>query len=89
MCQVADSIEGAAMSALAVLYLSENGIIENVTVPGDGSRYVIDIRNMFPSDLQEKILSHSINAEEMWSHLELRHKDPLPPLIVESGISLP
>jgi hypothetical protein len=90
MCQVADSAEGAAMSAPAVIYLAENDSIEKVKVPGDGSQYAVDIRKIFPQELQEKILSQSINTlDEMWPHIQLRHKNPEPPLIVESGVSLP
>lgn len=90
ICQVADSAEGAAMSAPAVIYLAENDSIEKVNVPGDGSKYGVDIREMFPQDLQEEILSQSINSlDEMWAHIQLRHKKPEPPLIVEAGIALP
>jgi len=90
ICQIADSPEGAAMSAPAVIYLTENNSIEKVKVPRDGSYYSVDIRQMFPRKLQEKILSNSINSlQEMWAHIQLRHKNPEPPLIVESGISLP
>jgi hypothetical protein len=90
MCQVTDSADGAAMSAPAVIYLSENGNIEKVEVPGDGSKYMEDIRMMFPQELQEKILSQSINnIDEMWPHIQLRHKNPAPPLIAGSGTSLP
>lgn len=90
ICQVADSADGAAMSAPAVIYLTENDSIERVNVPGDGSKYAVDIRKMFPQDLQEEILSHSINSlDEMWAHIQSRHKNPEPPLIVEAGIALP
>ncbi len=87
ICQVAGSIEGTAMSAPAVIYLAENGSIENVKVPGDGSQYANDISNMFPKDLQQKILS--FNSDEMWSHLQLRQTNPEPPLIVGTGVPLP
>jgi hypothetical protein len=85
MCQVADSAEGEAMSAPAVITLAENGGIEKVTVPGDGSQYAEDIRNMFPVELQEKMLSQSISStDEMWAHIQLRHNNPEPPLIAGS-----
>jgi len=90
ICQIADSPEGAAMSAPAVIYLTENNSIEKVEVPRDGSQYSVDICQIFPQKLQEKLLSHSINSlQEMWAHIQLRHKNPEPPLIVGSGISLP
>jgi hypothetical protein len=90
MCQVSDSSEGAAMSAPAVIYLMKDGSIDKVKVPRDGSLYVGDIRKMFPKELQEKILSQSISTlDKMWSHIQLRHTNPEPPLIVGSGVSLP
>jgi hypothetical protein len=90
ICQIADSPEGAAMSAPAVIYLKENNSIEKVEIPRDGAQYSVDIRQMFPQNLQEKILSNSINSmQKMWDHIQLRHKYPEPPLIVGSGILLP
>ncbi len=87
-CQV-DYAGGAAMSAPAVIDLADNGSIEGVRVPGDGARYGADIRQMFPKDLQQRLLSHSIDVSAMWPHLQLRHENPEPPLIVKSGTSLP
>jgi hypothetical protein len=90
ICQVADSDKGTAMSAPAVIYLAEDKSIEKVEVPRDGSLYSIDIRQMFPQELQGKILSQSIdNLQEMWAHIQSRHNAPEPPLIVTSGVSLP
>ena len=78
------------MSAPVVITLTENGDIEKVEVPGDGSQYGIDIRKMFPQELKERIFSQSINTlDEMWSHIQLRQKNPEPPLIVGSDVSLP
>ncbi len=87
ICQVASSTEGAAMSAPAVISLAEDGCIKNVKVPRDGSQYANDIRNMFPNDLQEKILS--FNSDKMWSHLQRRQINPEPPLITDTDESLP
>ena len=90
ICQEADSSNGAAMSAPAVIYLSENNGFEQVEVPRDGSLYSIDIQKMFPKDLQEKILSNSIDSlQEMWRHIQMRRKNPEPPLVVMSGTLLP
>lgn len=91
ICQEADSSNQTAMSAPAVIYLSEkNNSIEKVEVPRDGSQYSVDIRRMFPQELQEKILSNSVDSlQEMWNHIQARHKNPEPPLIVKAGISLP
>jgi len=91
ICQEADSSNGAAMSAPAVIHLSEgNGSIGKVEVPRDGSQYSVDIQKMFPQNLREKILSHSIDSlQAMWGHIQTRRNVPEPPLIVKSGISLP
>jgi len=79
------------MSAPAVIHLSEgNGSIGKVEVPRDGSQYSVDIQKMFPQNLREKILSHSIDSlQAMWGHIQTRRNVPEPPLIVKSGISLP
>ena len=93
ICQEANSIGGAAMSAPAVIHLAQNRDIEKVEVPGDGSQYGVEIRRMFPSTLQEKVLSYEANSKDsldaMWNHIQLRHKNPDTPLIVKAGISLP
>lgn len=90
ICQEADSSNGAAMSAPAVIYLSKNNSIERVEIPGDGSMYSVDIREMFPKDLQAKILSNSIDSlQEMWSHIQIRRENPEPPLVIMSGVFLP
>jgi hypothetical protein len=88
-CQINYLTIGTATSVPAVLYLGKNGSIENVQIPGDGTRYEIDIRNMFPPELLERIFSMSVETEAMWSHLQLRHKTPEPPLSVLSGRILP
>ncbi len=77
------------MSAPAVIDLKEDDSIENVEVPGDGTQYGTDIRKMFPKAIQERIFSGSIDVSGMWSHLQLRHENPGPPLIVNSGVPLP
>ncbi len=77
------------MSAPAVIDLKEDDSIENVKVPGDGTQYAADIRKMFPKAIQERIFSHSIDVSGMWSHLQLRHEYPAPPLIANSGAPLP
>jgi len=88
-CQINYLVIGTATSVPAVLYLGKDGRIERVQIPGDGTRYPVDIRNMFPPELLEQIFSMSVDTEAMWSHLQLRHKNPQPPLIVLSGEILP
>ena len=89
ICQTRFSSEGVAMSAPAVIYLDADGDIEKVEVPKDGGQYGDSIRELFPEELHEKILSHSVNIEEMWEHIQLRHSSPEPPLIVLNGTELP
>jgi hypothetical protein len=89
MCQITNLEIGSAASVPAVIYLGSNGNIEKVQIPGDGTQYGIDIRKMFPKELHDKIFEHSVGIDEMWSHIELRQKNPEPPLIVLSGVPLP
>ena len=89
MCQIINLEIGSAASVPAVIHLGNNGSIEKVQIPGDGTQYGIDIRKMFPPELHDKIFEQSVGIDELWSHLELRQKNPEPPLIVLSGVSLP
>ncbi len=89
MCQITNLEIGSAASVPAVIHLGNNGSIEKVQIPGDGTQYGIDIRKMFPPELHDKIFEQSVGIDELWSHLELRQKNPEPPLIVLSGVSLP
>jgi hypothetical protein len=89
MCQITNLKIGSAASVPAVIYLGKDGSIEKVQIPGDGTQYGIDIRKMFPKELHDKIFEQSVGIDEMWSHIELRQKNPEPPLIVLSGTPLP
>ena len=89
MCQITNLEIGSAASVPAVIHIGNNGSIEKVQIPGDGTQYGIDIRKMFPPELHDKIFEQSVGVDEMWSHLELRQKNPEPPLIVLAGVSLP
>jgi len=88
-CQINYLVIGTAISVPSVLYLGNDGSIESVQIPGDGTQYAVDIRNMFPHDLLEQIFSMAVDTEAMWSHLQVRHQNPEPPLIVLSGGILP
>jgi hypothetical protein len=88
-CQINNLAIGTAHSVPAVVFLQNDGVIERVQIPGDGVQYEKDIRSMFPPELLERILLMSVDTEAMWSHLQLRHKTPEPPLIVLSGGLLP
>ncbi len=89
MCQTADDPEGMAMSAPAVIHLCEDRRISNVEVPRDGSYYGPDIRKLFPKQVQKIIFAHDIDTEAMWDHIQKRHHNPEPPLIVQSGTPQP
>ena len=92
LCQVASTALGTAGSVPAVIKLAPDGNIEGVVIPGDGSDYGVDIRKLFPAEVQERI--DAINAyfdpQTAMKHIDLRRADPtIPPLIVEAGTPLP
>jgi len=89
ICQITDLEIGSAGSAPAVITLGNDGSIEKVQIPRDGTQYGIDIREIFPSELQEQITRHAVSMDAMWSHIQSRHQNPEPPLIVLSGVPLP
>jgi len=70
-------------STPAVIHLEIDGTIQNVAVPGAGSDYSQDIRNMFPLDVQERIFNDLISYGRLSEHIEKRRMYPdMPPLIV-------
>jgi hypothetical protein len=89
ICQVADDPDGAATSAPVVVTLANYGGIERVDMPRDGTLYGEDIRAMFPKELQNIIFDQNVDVEGMWAHIQSRHANPEPPLIVLSGMPLP
>ena len=89
MCEITNLEIGSAGSVPAVIHLGEDGSIEKVQTPGSGTQYEIDIRKMFPPELHQKIFDQSLDTDKLWAHLELRQKNPGPPLIVLSGVPLP
>jgi len=89
MCQVKLSADGAATSTPAVIYLAEDGSIKSVKVPHDGTQRASDLRALFPPEVYSKVLSNSVDTNAMWLHIQKRHHDPEPPLIVLAGTQLP
>lgn len=89
MCQIANNAEGSAASVPAVIFLGNNNKIKKVQIPRDGTYYPIDIKKMFPQELQEFIFQGPADIDKMWSHIKSRQKNPEPPLIVLSGVTLP
>jgi hypothetical protein len=89
MCQVTNNVLGKAASVPAVIYFGKDGCIDRVQIPRDSPNYEIDIRKLFPQELQELVFLGPMNIDQMWSHIKLRQKNPEPPLIVLSGVDLP
>jgi hypothetical protein len=80
---------GEAGSTASIIYLSENGAIEDVF----SMLVTVDDITNFPADIQKLILKQERDydyekaAEE---HLALRREHPeIPPMIVEQGVVLP
>jgi hypothetical protein len=88
MCQD-DYSNGQGMSAPAVIHLMKDGRIEKVEVPADGPQYGVDISRMFPLTMQKIIFAADNIGSDWRPHLQLRFKNPGPPLIAERGIPLP
>jgi hypothetical protein len=75
-----------------VIKLAPDGNIEGVVIPGDGSHYGVDIRKLFPKDVQERInnIDAYFDPQTAMKHIDLRRSDQtIPPLIVEAGTPLP
>lgn len=89
ICQVAGEPDGSATSAPVVVTLSSDGMIAGVEMPGDGSLYGEDIRAMFPKKLHNTIFDQDLDVAGMWAHIQLRHANPEPPLIVLEKFPLP
>ncbi|MFO7943537.1 MAG: hypothetical protein R6U51_04465 [Anaerolineales bacterium] len=89
MCQAAGEPEGPAVSAPVVIRLDQSGRIVGVDVPRDGELYGPDVRELFPSSIQEVIFSHNIDTDAMWAHIQKRHKTPQPPLVVQEKTPSP
>lgn len=88
LCQATGRIKTAA-SVPAVIYLGESGEIENVIIPGDGENYPVDIRALFPKDVQDTIFARDAYGPRTAEHLEDRIINGGPPLIVVLGTPMP
>ena len=78
-------------SVPAVIYLDGIGQIEKVAVPHGGMQYNQDITNMFPKDLQAKVLvgQETFDGTKYVNHIQERLTSNGPPLIALSGTVLP
>jgi len=73
----------------SVIHLGLDGAVQSAEIPGNGSAYARDIRNMFTESAQERIFSRLIDFRRLSEHLETRLDNPEPPLIVLSATSMP
>ncbi len=74
----------------AVIHIELDGSIQIVEIPGGGTDYASDIREMFPLDAQEKYFGGLIHFQELMDHLNWRREhSEEPPLIVLSVQPIP
>jgi hypothetical protein len=86
----ANSEVGTAGSVPAVIYLASNGHIEKIVLPRDGEDYGIDIKKLFPSDVQTRIESNAFDAKKAMEHIKTRRQDhSILPMIEEAGVTRP
>ncbi len=88
LCQATGRIKTAA-SMPAVIYLGESGDIEKVIIPRDGIDSGVDIRALFPQDVQEKINALDVDGPRRKELLDDRIINGGPPLIVVLGTPMP
>jgi hypothetical protein len=73
----------------SVIHLGLDGAVQSAEIPGSGTAYARDIRNMFPAIAQERIFSRLIDFRRLSEHLETRLNNPEPPLIVLDTTQVP
>jgi hypothetical protein len=88
LCQ-ATGPRKTAMSVPAVVYLSENGTIEDVVIPRPGADYPKDVESLFPPDIQETIFAGDAYGPRTAEHLDDRIINGGPPLIIVKGTPMP
>jgi hypothetical protein len=93
-CQDASSAEGTAGDTPAVIHLLEDGSIDDVVLPKDGSGFLPSIQAMFPPDLQAKVTpgrqAFTYDGPAAMAHIAFRRSHPgTPPKIVDDGAPLP
>jgi len=88
LCKVRAPIGSAAFGP-AVIYLAENGSIEKVTIPRDGTYYGVDIEALFPADIRDKAYQPDMDGPKAEAHIMERLKTNGPPLIALAGTPLP
>ena len=87
-CSVIYSATPSAASIPAVIHLRTDGSVQNAEIPGSGTSYGIDIRRMFPPELQERIFGHFMDFQQLDDRLRWRRGHPdEPPWIVLNSLS--
>ena len=73
-----------------VIHIQADGSVESAEIPGGGTHYAADIRQMFPADAANKYFDELIHFQELTDHLNWRREHPEePPLIVLSATPTP
>lgn len=84
-----EDLPSSIASMPAVVHLGNDGDVQGVEIPGSGSAYARDIREMFPPDVQEIIFRHAVDTEKMEAHINSRRENQNPPSIVLSATPKP
>ena len=73
---ICQSAKGAGCSAPAVVRVAQDESsvwrIREVKMPRDGTLYGEDVRVLFPSDVQRRILAHNYDTNAAWARIEAR-----------------
>lgn len=79
------------VSSPAVINLLDNNMISSVDVPGRGSDYADDVRELFPTNIQSRIFDNEISERVDYAlrNISMRLSDNSPPLIVILGTPIP
>ena len=94
VCMSISSIESTGLPFHAemplTVHLEADEAIQRVEIPGGGSNYASDIREMFPPYARDRYFNRLISFQTLTDHLKWRRTHPEePPLIVFSSIPTP
>ena len=81
------SVEPSQASIPAVIHIRTDGSVQSAEIPGSGSSYGVDIRRMFPLEVQERIFGRLIHFQVLADRLRWRRGHPEePPWIVHNSL---
>jgi len=90
LCEADEVHNGTGVSAPAVLHLGQNGEVEGVESPGDGTLYGPYVQRLFQPDAQERIFAHDFDVKTAERNIARRRQDPsIPPLAASTQIEPP